>query len=442
MGGGAGAGKGAAYTQTKVKICKGNYHNCGCVGHYAKQCPSHEKVAALDDGGANQAQPQLEPPSSLSSLFLDSLNHDGEPKKKTLTDTQLRLEGVDTDIVERLVELGALTRAERRQVITMGLDSCAAVTVVPKDAAPDLSSRRKRAARDSLPGGRRHGGLRRGRAAAHREYCWHERHRGAQGDQGQGVRRAQESHALRGGGRLEARDHILAEGRVNRERFLGRVARGQAEEQSLRVRLGDRALRQWIGPYLGAGLGEAVSQQPQLAPLEGEDGAGAAGVGGEGEGSDMYAADLFGSDVEGPGQGQQSVSGDPEAQEEETGEVVQHEQGADAGEGRVAIRARRKPGEPTSEDRAEQEVSYVPHRSWCRACVAGRGRVEPHFHIEQQGEQLPDNVADYGFFGDKRDHRMSPLLVMKDRMYGSLGSECQRRAFSTSTGLIISSSSA
>ena len=33
-----------------------------------------------------------------------------------------------------------------------------------------------------------------------------------------------------------------------------------------------------------------------------------------------------------------------------------------------------EPGEPSSEERREHELTHLPFRSWCRHCVKGRGK--------------------------------------------------------------------
>ena len=49
------------------------------------------------------------------------------------------------------------------------------------------------------------------------------------------------------------------------------------------------------------------------------------------------------------------------------------------GQQEVVQRRRRHPLEPTPEQRDAHECSgHVPYRSWCRACVTGRARDDPH----------------------------------------------------------------
>ena len=51
-------------------------------------------------------------------------------------------------------------------------------------------------------------------------------------------------------------------------------------------------------------------------------------------------------------------------------------------------------------------------RSWCRHCVASKGRA--HAHSSQEEEELPDIGIDYGFFGRDREDVL-PILCVKCR---------------------------
>ena len=83
-----------------------------------------------------------------------------------------------------------------------------------------------------------------------------------------------------------------------------------------------------------------------------------------------------------------------------------------AGQEVPAVRAKRPPNAPTAEERAQHLVSHLPYRSWCRSCVAGRGRSDPHFARGHRQDSLPVIAIDYAFLG--RTEEASPILVMKD----------------------------
>ena len=60
------------------------------------------------------------------------------------------------------------------------------------------------------------------------------------------------------------------------------------------------------------------------------------------------------------------------------------------------------PGMPTAKEIAEHEITHLPHRSWCAACVAGRSRDRPHKRLNNRDCQVPTIVFDYGFMGGER----------------------------------------
>ena len=61
------------------------------------------------------------------------------------------------------------------------------------------------------------------------------------------------------------------------------------------------------------------------------------------------------------------------------------------------------PPEPCARQIAEHELTgHAVYRSWCRHCVASKGRA--HAHSSREGGELPEIGIDYGFFGrDKED---------------------------------------
>ena len=61
------------------------------------------------------------------------------------------------------------------------------------------------------------------------------------------------------------------------------------------------------------------------------------------------------------------------------------------------IRVKETPIEPSADERAEREISHEPYRSWCRACVAGRGRSDGHFARTNAEKQFPVIIIDYGY---------------------------------------------
>ena len=85
--------------------------------------------------------------------------------------------------------------------------------------------------------------------------------------------------------------------------------------------------------------------------------------------------------------------------------------------GEEAQRARplRAPPVPTPQMVAEHEVTHIPYRAWCPACVAGRGRAYSHHH-EGHESAVPVVSADYLYFSEKGVPGKSlPTVVLRDR---------------------------
>ena len=74
------------------------------------------------------------------------------------------------------------------------------------------------------------------------------------------------------------------------------------------------------------------------------------------------------------------------------------------------IRAKKAPMKPSSEERAEHEILHEPYPSWCRACVAGRGRSDGHFVRKNAEKQFPVVGIDYGYLKDKPSNEEDVLV--------------------------------
>ena len=97
-----------------------------------------------------------------------------------------------------------------------------------------------------------------------------------------------------------------------------------------------------------------------------------------------------------------------------------------------AARPALRPENPTAEERATHYLTHCPYRSWCRACVLGRGRDRHHRRIDGSGDLVPRIALDYMFFADYgitktleeakeliekhggNVREIQPVLVMKD----------------------------
>ena len=77
-----------------------------------------------------------------------------------------------------------------------------------------------------------------------------------------------------------------------------------------------------------------------------------------------------------------------------------------------AVRPLRAPGAPTKEEIDTHMASHTPYCSWCRHCVAGRGRSDAHRRVDHSEDAVPTISFDYAFFGEEAG--VAPLLVSKD----------------------------
>ena len=65
-------------------------------------------------------------------------------------------------------------------------------------------------------------------------------------------------------------------------------------------------------------------------------------------------------------------------------------------------RVLRDPGAPTEAEVERHNVTHLPFRSWCPACVEGKARDKPHRKSEEQDSKaVPELVFDYGFLGSE-----------------------------------------
>lgn len=74
-----------------------------------------------------------------------------------------------------------------------------------------------------------------------------------------------------------------------------------------------------------------------------------------------------------------------------------------------------RPHQPTPEMIAAHEISHVPYRNWCRACVAGRGRAYSH-RPSTQTSSTPVVSMDYLYFNEPSSGSSLPTLVLRDGM--------------------------
>jgi hypothetical protein len=87
------------------------------------------------------------------------------------------------------------------------------------------------------------------------------------------------------------------------------------------------------------------------------------------------------------------------------------------------------PIRPTQEMVEQHEVTHIPFRNWCSACVRGRAKSLGHYKSDKEEDQSPTISVDYGFFGregelpsDVVGGSKAPVLVARDRKSKSVWS--------------------
>ena len=89
-----------------------------------------------------------------------------------------------------------------------------------------------------------------------------------------------------------------------------------------------------------------------------------------------------------------------------TPQVLQrHEEDTEA----EAVRGLRAPHEPSeAEVEAYYASGHAKYRAWCRFCVGGRGRADPHRSHDEEECKMPLVSCDYCFMGEKvEDDKLS-----------------------------------
>ena len=79
------------------------------------------------------------------------------------------------------------------------------------------------------------------------------------------------------------------------------------------------------------------------------------------------------------------------------------------------------PGKPIRREREAHEVTYVPCRSWCIACVRGRGVALTHFRNTTADEERLHTFEMYYCFPSQDSQQGITVLAVKE-MQGKAGS--------------------
>ena len=105
--------------------------------------------------------------------------------------------------------------------------------------------------------------------------------------------------------------------------------------------------------------------------------------------------------------------GEMNADEEESSEEEDDDKTSE--EARKVHKRRHCDRPPTERERGDHARTHLPYRTWCPACVAGRGRASP-YPGSPQDEIVGEMVAyDYCFLRNGPNEACAPTLVAKDR---------------------------
>ena len=90
--------------------------------------------------------------------------------------------------------------------------------------------------------------------------------------------------------------------------------------------------------------------------------------------------------------------------------------GGDEEEEAQRLRVLRNPGTPTQAEVEVHNLTHLPYRSWCPACVAGKARDRGHeASVTDYSEGVPQIVMDYCFMKGDEDEDTVAIQVAKDR---------------------------
>ena len=115
------------------------------------------------------------------------------------------------------------------------------------------------------------------------------------------------------------------------------------------------------------------------------------------------------------------TQGDVEVVEDDPEEAEEKEQE----EGRAPM-TRRDPAAPTRQEYEGHQVSHTPFRSWCKSCVAGRGKQNYHKKKpeEEDGNRVPNFHLDYWFMREKAEDVQNNTLIVITNQYNNTVSTC------------------
>ena len=90
----------------------------------------------------------------------------------------------------------------------------------------------------------------------------------------------------------------------------------------------------------------------------------------------------------------------------------------------VIPKMRRKPDEPTKEEKRIHRVSHLPFRTWCKHCVKARAKNWPHLKRKDKDEKCKTTFhIDYWFMRDEVGADIATVINWKEDAYRSFGAQ-------------------
>lgn len=126
------------------------------------------------------------------------------------------------------------------------------------------------------------------------------------------------------------------------------------------------------------------------------------------------------------------------SEDQDAAEGRDHAQDDDEEEEARRQRSARDPGEPTREEREEHDLTHIPFRPWCEACIRGKGKRKPSLRIAGAyslshscrvrmdyaylTEDVEVSAGDHGEEESSKAESTMTMLVVQESQYRSVWS--------------------
>ena len=115
------------------------------------------------------------------------------------------------------------------------------------------------------------------------------------------------------------------------------------------------------------------------------------------------------------------IAGNPAIEETTQGIPASADPTVQDNEDTPVARARIPPPGPTTEELDKHELTHVVFRSWCKHCISGRAKEDPHRSVATHEGRTPKVMLDWMFFtSDQEPGVQLPVLVVYDLSTGAV----------------------